>query len=110
MANDQLKQFMTAVLAITPRYGDLDANGIPGMGQANPGALAVERLRQAATEFARAYTGADADRLQTTAQAVEAALQVVATLAVTSSQVTDRLIADLDRLVQTTIGATGGAS
>src|SRR5689334_5367076 len=101
MAEVQLKEFMEDVLAITPRYGDLDANGIPGMGQANPGAQAVERLRQAATAFAQVYRAdpSDAGAVKAKAQDVEAALQVVATMSVAPQETIEPLLDELDALV-----------
>jgi hypothetical protein len=101
MAEVQLKQFMEDVLAITPRYGNLAADGIPGMGQAHPGARAVENLRQAAHAFAQAYLDRDTSdgEIESRAQALEAALHVTVTLSVTNSNVTDRLLEELDTLI-----------
>src|SRR5690349_8626655 len=97
----KLKQFMDKVLAINPRYGALDANGIPAMGQPNVGANTVERLRHSAAEFAKAYLANQTDFqvVVTKAQAVEAALQLVATMSVTPGKTIEPLFADLDELV-----------
>jgi len=103
----ELKHFMERVLAINPRYGNIDADGIPGMGQAHPGASAVEKLRQMAHAFAQSYLNPATGNTEIEARAhdVEAALQVVATMSVTPSENIEPLLTELDGLVSQKTGA-----
>jgi hypothetical protein len=96
-----LKAFMDTVLSIDAAYGDIIANGIPGMGQPNAGAQAVDSLRRAATSFARAYRSpaVPAATVRQLADELEAALQLVATLGAVTDTVADTVTAELRQLM-----------
>jgi hypothetical protein len=96
-----IKAFMSGVLAITPRYGDIMVNGIPGEGMPNMDADVVNELRKMATLFAHAYKNPNTDEqaLFGLATSTEAALMAAVTVGATNEQVAEPLIDELHQLV-----------
>lgn len=120
--SQQLKQFVSQVLRITPQYIDIFGNGVPGMAgrpaatasAANAGGDTTQQLHKAVIEFARAYQdqdstwdsghepGSDSGKsdLQTRADEIEGLLMVSMTLGVLSEKDAGRLIEKLHELLE----------
>jgi hypothetical protein len=100
MAHD-IKSFMERVMAVTPQYGDIFANGIPGSGSPNVGAEKTQDLYRAARAFARAYADPSTEQETVRRLAIEAegALMVVVTLGVVPEHTVDQIIDELHQLV-----------
>lgn len=99
--NEKLRNFMEAMQRIQPPYGDLVQNGIPGQGQANTSAERTQEMKRLAVGFARAYQtkAAGNDEVQSRADELEGAVQTVATLGAIPTELANKLLDDLQELM-----------